>query len=523
VSTALAVFVFSLLLLTGAAHSSAEGGERPYDDGGVLRSLNSVHELPIPLAVDFFTDRPPASWSSQSIPVAICTQQSNRPASVTAEEFRDAVAAATSMWTASGLAIGYDYTGDCESGPRWEFNNGITEIGFDDFRNAVHAQSAAVATGTWTSLFGTKEFIEFDVVLDHRLDIPLQCFESVIAHEFGHVLGLGHSDDVRDLMFPSFNPANVDTCPTTTQPSEVEALQVLYDENAPPIVEEPGAIVLEAGVSFTVEIVAEDPEGDQLSFQWEQLAGEPVPFEVDGPLLLLDLPDDVGAELRFLVTVFDSFRHATSVEVLIGIDDNPTPPEQSPSLVSLRAAADGRDAVLRWTKPDGATSLEVCSGDRPDCSQTAGSEQAISWESIVTQAGSPAARRIFSGGARTTSAAACNAAGCGPATAGPMAGGMRWVPWDIDFDYIGMAMDLPGIRLTIGGVVNLSETPRDFSIYTGTPTNPLDRAVRRCGTLDPGESCLAVLGPNDRGHGSIVTIVSSAFGTPTTEHRVEVR
>ncbi len=514
----------ALAMLLGASQATAEGGERPYDDGSALHSLDPVGDLPIALAIEFFTDLPPAVWPSEAIPVAICTQQHNRPSAVTAEQFGDAVSSVTSMWTAQAVGVGFDYTGDCADGNRWRMDNGVTEIGFDDFRDVVKGQSAAIATGTWTSIFGPKEFVEFDIVLDQRLNILPQCFESIIAHELGHVLGLGHSDDAGDLMYPSFDPGDPGTCPTEAREVEVDALRGLYGINLPPEVEEPPTVLAAPGEAIDATVVAEDPEGDALTFSWEQLDGEPVEFESDGATLSFNAPDDPGGELRFRVTVADPIGHTTVVDVLIGIDATPTPPTLAPMLADIGIAADGRDAAFEWMLPSGANSFELCSDGAVEvCRRTSSGSQVISWESVITTAGSATARRIFTNGARETSATACNAAGCGPASTGPLAGGIRWVPWDIDFDYFGMAMDMSGISITIAGAVNLSDEPRAFTLYAGSEANPRERVLRRCGTLESGESCLGVLAPGAQGHGTVVTIVSFANGTPTTEHRITIR
>lgn len=516
--------LLAVSLVLDAASAAAEGGAKPYDEGAVLLSRDPVSTLPVALALEFFTDPPPAVWPRESIPVAICSQQHNRPSAVTAEEFRDAVAAATAMWTAVGVGVGFDYGGDCTHDDRWRPDNGITEIGFDDFRDVVKGQSAAVATGTWTTLFGTKEFVEFDVVLDERIDVPQRCFQSIVAHELGHVIGLGHSDDERDLMFASFDPSDPDTCPIQARDVEVDALRVLYGDNLPPALEEPPPLIADAGAEVVLTVQASDAEDDPLSFEWEQIDGDPVDFSSQGDTLRFTAPDTPGAELRFRVTALDPIGHAASVDVLVGIDATPTPPAGAPMLVAIDASRTGEQAEFTWTLPGDATSVEVCtSGFTVDCDRSTAGVQQIDWESVISTAGSPTARRIFTSGARETSAAACNAAGCGSATRGPLAGGLRWTPWDVDFDYLGMAMDSTTVRITIAGVVNLSDEPRVFTLYSGTEVQPRARVIRRCGALEAGATCLGVLLPTDRGHGELVTVVSTASGTPTTEHRITIR
>jgi hypothetical protein len=510
-------------LILGTTSASAEDGEQPYDQGAILRSGDRVSTLPIALSIEFFTDLPPAVWPPEAIPVEICSQQANRPFSFSADDFRDAVTSATAMWTSVGAGVGFDYGGDCTEDDRWRPDNGITEIGFDDSRDVVVGQSAAVASGTWTTLFGTKEFIEFDVVIDQRLDVPQQCLESIVAHELGHVLGLGHSDDARDLMFASFDPRDLDTCPTEARAIEVDALRVLYGVNVPPVLVEPPALIAAAGASVALTVEARDADDDALRFDWVQLDGDPVEFTGDGDTLRFTAPDAPGAELRFRVTATDPIGHSVSVEVLVGIDDAPARPSELPELVEIGVTASGEDAGFVWTADD-ATSIELCSGGSlPSCRRSTDGTLAIDWETVIASAGSSTARRVFTGGARETSAAACNAAGCGPAMAGPLAGGLRWLPWAVDFDYFGMAMDVSTVRITIAGVVNLSEEPRAFTLYSGTEINPRSRVIRRCGVLEGGATCLGILSPTDRGHDEIVTVVSTASGTPTTEHRITIR
>src|SRR5690606_5942627 len=65
-------------------------------------------------AIDYFTSgAPPVRWNAEDVPVTICTSQANRPSSISAMQFREAVANAASMWNQVGAAVGYRYIGDC--------------------------------------------------------------------------------------------------------------------------------------------------------------------------------------------------------------------------------------------------------------------------------------------------------------------------------------------------------------------------------------------------------------------------
>ena len=55
----------------------------------------------------------------------------------------------------------------------------------------------------------------------------------------------------------------------------------------------------------------------------------------------------------------------------------------------------------------------------------------------------------------------CNSVGCSDAGLGPHIGGIQWEHWDINFDFLAMAYDVPAANLqfSIGGVVKLLMIP----------------------------------------------------------------
>ena len=535
----------------GAAELDASD-ERPYDadpyrlhergegTDGVLGVTGRATAAIIP----FFTDcapgevfagcgPSPARWIVGDAPVDFCTFQNNRAASVSAQLFRDAVEEAADAWNVAEAAVGVRYLGDCPAGFRWSEDNGVNEIGFDDGRNAVVGTQSGITMGSWlngpsSANVQNRAFIEADIVLDERLSVPLVCFRSVIAHELGHALGFGHSDTEGDLMFPSFTPSDLATCPGGPSAEERARLQELYGVDRPPTVSIGPDRIVEAGEPLTLLATGSDPEGKPLTYEWAQLAGAPVTLAPVGAGASLVAPATPGSTLRLQVTARDPFLHRAVAFVLLTVTSADSPPLSTPSLVSFLPNASRSAAVLGWEVGADATSFEFCSSPGAiaaleSCATVGAPEVEVTWDTVLGSAGPPDARRVFEGQVRDTSLAACNAAGCTGAGFGPLAGGLRWQPWAIDFDYLAFAFDVRGFRWTIAAVANLSDAPRSFVFRSGPAEDPTSRLLHGCGTLRPGDVCVGWLSPNEGPHDAVVTIVSTAAGTPTTEHRITVR
>jgi hypothetical protein len=527
--------------------------ERPYDvdpyavsdlgerTAGVLGSLGSRATAAI---VPFFTDcepgelfsgcgPPPARWVMGDAPVEFCTFQNNRVASVSAEIFRDAVQDAADAWNAAEAAVGVNYLGDCPSGFRWTEDNKVNEIGFDDGRNAVTGKQAAVTSATWVNLpsqpnVQSREFVEADVVLDESLSVPLACFRSVIAHELGHALGFGHSDTEGDLMFPSFSPSDLSTCPGAPAAEERARLQELYGVDRLPTVSLGSDRIVEAGQPVTLLATGSDPEGKPLAYEWLQLAGTAVAVSQDGASASFVAPATPGSTLRLQVTALDPFLHRAAASVLLTVASADAPPTSIPSFASFRPNASRTAAVLGWKVSIDATAFEFCSNPAAipaleSCSTVDAPAVEVTWGTVLGSAGLPGARRVFEQQVRDTTLAACNAAGCTGAGFGPLVGGLRWEPWAIDFDYLAFAFDFRSSRWTFVAVANLSAEPRTFVFRSGPPEEPTLRRLHGCGEVRPGGVCVGWLSPSDGPHDEVVTIISSAAGTPTTEHRITVR
>ena len=535
---AFAAIAMALVLLVPVANAEGGGrGARPIDK--VLAATQGIA---------YFTDcddggvttecgGAPGHWFSDGIPVTLCTHQFARPASLTAEQFRTLVEDATEMWNTLEAAVGFEYIGDCPSGFRWEDDNDVNEVGFDDSRNVVTGSAAAIARGSWFDIpfFGIpvdRRFVEFDVIIDAGELIPEVCLQSVIAHEFGHVLGFGHSDERTDLMFNSFDPDDLETCPTTASADEHELLQQLYGQNGAPELEVVATQIAVPGTSVTLVAGASDPDGDPVTFHWEQTGGNDVTFLALGSTIRFTPPENSVAPLEFSVEVRDIYRHFDIATITVTLDASTGLPVLLPSFASFAVGTGSLagGSALGWSPRDDASSYQFCtsipfSNIPESCSNQVFPTAAMDWDTVVGTIGAADVRRVFTTGARETSMAACNAAGCTGQGVGPLIGGLRWPSWDMDFDYLAMAFDVSGtnVKFTIGGVTNISEASRRFDIYVGTAADPLQERIWSCGTVAVNGVCFGLLTPSDDGHLSHITIVSSRAGTPTTEHRIRVR
>jgi hypothetical protein len=307
-----------------AEADEAPGNRRLYDAGLQFGPADlGDGALPLELAIDYFAaGSPPVRWGTSRAVVAICTYHVGRPASVTAEQFREAVRLGAEMWNNAEAAVAYDYQGDC-TGTNWADGNLINEIGWDDSRNQVQGAAAASTQGTWVVMPGSREFREIDIVVDHLINVPEVCFRSVMAHELGHGLGLGHSDARADLMYPSFNPDDVSTCPGTASAAEIARIVEMYGMNRRPSIAEPAPVTAAAGAQVTLAVEASDPEGDVLSYVWTQTGGTPVAFIATSPAISFATPNTPGEVLTFAVAVSDRFLRPATSTVTLTIDAAP--------------------------------------------------------------------------------------------------------------------------------------------------------------------------------------------------------
>ena len=547
-----------LLVALQPQPSHADDGQLLYDLGPRWQQVGDgeIHDVPIELAIAFFTDcaeaaglsppscgSSPAQWVAPFVPVAFCTLQSNRPSSISASEFRDAVTAGAAAWNDALAAVGVDYSGDCPGGGTWQKGNIRNEIGFDDSRNVVAGQSVAITLGTWQSFFQpgssqtvvAREFVESDIVMDNNLNLPDACFVSTMTHELGHALGFGHSDSASDLMFPSFNPSIPSTCPVGPTSAEVVLLRALYGSDGAPTVDAGLDRTVDLSANVTLAASGSDPEGGPVSYQWQQTAGQTVALSSGGAArsVTFTAPASVGT-LAFEVTALDQFLHATSDSVTIAVSGEGGVPASTPIFHSFLPAAfvPGSPAgttSLGWEAVDGASSYEICTAVSPividtGCSSgLAAPSRAVDWGNVLGAAGSADATRVLSSGWRVSRIQACSSQGCSEAVDGPIAGGVRWDVWDIDYDFLAMTFDIAGFQFTFAAAINLSGTARQFELGNGPPGDPFRTTIGKCTSIGQNGLCFAFLDFNAKDQQSIVGVRSTRPGTPTTEHHVVVR
>jgi predicted Zn-dependent protease len=172
----------------------------------------------------------PLSWKQMPIKVAI---NPDNPFGLSDDEVEDAVLNAMESWESVGAAVEFEYLGFTDT----------QEMGFDG-ENVVfftdqwqEGSSKAAMTYNWTTEDGA--IVAFDIgvnsqnwewttdEIEPRMDL-----ENVMAHELGHVLGLGHSD-IDDLATMWESTTNGELIKRSLRPDDENGLLAIYGTEVP--------------------------------------------------------------------------------------------------------------------------------------------------------------------------------------------------------------------------------------------------------------------------------------------------
>lgn len=260
---------------------------------------------------------PPAQWSASRRPVEFCAFTQVLPGWVTAEQFRQYVQETASVWNSVEAAIGVRYVGDCD-GVRWERRDGVNQISFDDERNVLAGSTLGLTESSISWAPPTNPTLrridEADIIIESTFPNAPICLQSTLTHEMGHALGFGHSTNPDDIMYLSVDLARPDTCHLEPTESEKLRLQDLYGVDRLPTVSIPPELAIPIGLEMTLQASANDPEGQPLAYDWNQLSGHPVELIGDGPAVRYTASSTAGIS-QFEVTVTDPYLHAASALV----------------------------------------------------------------------------------------------------------------------------------------------------------------------------------------------------------------
>lgn len=302
-----------------------EPGDVLFDSGPTLSRGDGPQGVEF-IIENFSSDGQVVRWPASGNLVSFCTVEANRPASVTAAQFHEAIRLAVEMWNNIDAAIGVRYGGVCGTS-QVNTGDGVNEIGWDDSRNLVTQTQAGLTRGTWLTARGAAigYFDETDIILDNNLSMPEVCLHTLLAHEMGHAIGFGHSDVRSDLMWPSYNKNDLTTCRPSASAAEAAWLVNLYGSNLRPALTkkpEDRSVPPSAAVSLNAE--ATDPEGGLVTFEWRQTGGPAVTLTSNGATVSFTAPESGVVTIE--VSALDRLLHRATGTVTVTVVPAGSPP-----------------------------------------------------------------------------------------------------------------------------------------------------------------------------------------------------
>ena len=176
--------------------------------------------------------------------VAWAYNPTGKPASLASE--RDAIAAAASSWNAAGAFVFADAgatsagTGGCHGA-----TDGVNTLGWANQDGSVLAITCGWYSGNRSTEFDMEIDPDWDWTTGSgRIGVDVQ---SVILHEFGHALGLAHSDDPNAVMYSTYL---MGTLRRELASDDVAAITAMYGAAPTAAAAAPSAFALQAGANL---------------------------------------------------------------------------------------------------------------------------------------------------------------------------------------------------------------------------------------------------------------------------------
>lgn len=152
--------------------------------------------------------------SAQSPVLTFCYDPANARKDVSGGDIESAVAAAVGYWNA-GCNVDFRYLGVCQGDPSRADRPADYKIWWDSWDDSLKVDASRLASEH--AIARASPRIGINLNRDIEGYKFLRQYRRSVAHEFGHVVGIGHSPNREDVMFPGGmngvpTESDLDTC-----------------------------------------------------------------------------------------------------------------------------------------------------------------------------------------------------------------------------------------------------------------------------------------------------------------------